>query len=214
MKKALWILFLPILAFLISVPVGVADDPVDIGYAEIYWEMATATNVAAATTYYPSLVGFSARGRNALQVSYDISGGVTLTIEISSSLATMLTVAGAVGDREISVASLQDIEAGQILQIGPDQHRNVSAINLASGRVVIDAPLTTLVANGAAVVIDPLWIDITRSGYDAVNYRYNQPSYVDATGVIDFDWLNTMRVRLVSVTSDATNSVRYRVKYR
>jgi hypothetical protein len=53
----------------------------------------------------------------------------------------------------------------------------------------------------------PTWHDITRSGYDTVNNATGAASYVNLSGILDFDNLNVMKFRIKIVTSDGTNTV-------
>ncbi len=60
---------------------------------------------------------------------------------------------------------------------------------------------------------DPVnWVDITEAGYDLGTNQTGSASFIDLTGIVDFDNLNVQRVRLKSVTSDGTNSVIYRMR--
>jgi hypothetical protein len=218
MKKALWSFIIPILlSVLILPPSGQADDPVDRGHNIIYWEFVTATNVAAATNYYPSAIGFGFDGRTDLSVWFDITGGVTMTLEVSYALSLRTVRTAAIGDVELYLRdsrSFADLEAGQQLRIGATQLRTISSVRADLRRVILTVALTSAVPAGTTVLIDPQWINITRSGYDTVNHVYNNASYVDSTGAIDFDNLNAMRVRISSVTADATNEVNYKVRYK
>lgn len=218
MHKRLWALVLPLLfSFLIFSSTGQADDPVDRGHNTIYWEFVTATNLSAATRYYPSTLGFSFDGKTDLSVFFAITGGVTMTLEVSHTLSLRTTLAAAVGDVELyfrDSRSFADLEAGQNLRIGTAQLREIASVRADIRRVILNVALTTAVPAGTTVLVDPQWINATESGYDVVNHEYDNASYADATGEIDFDNLNAMRVRICSVTADATNSVNYKVRYR
>jgi len=120
--------------------------------AGVGWlELANLTDIAAATNYYPDVNGHKMTGFNDLSVLYSISGGVTLTIEVSQ----------------------DDIE---------------------------DTPT--------------IWVDITEAGYDLGTNQTGAASFVDLTGIVDFDNLNVTRIRLKSVTSDATNAVIYKIRHK
>jgi hypothetical protein len=219
MKKALWSFIIPILLSVLILPLsGQADDPVDRGHNVIYWEFVTATNIAAATNYYPSNIGFGFDGKVDLSVWFDIAGSVTMTVEASYALSLRTTQAAEVGDFEIYLRdsrSFADLEAGQNLRLGGNgQLRTIASVRADIRRVILTVALTSNVPAGTTVLVDPQWINITRSGYDTVNHVYDNASYTDATGAIDFDNLNAMRVRIVSVTNDATNEVNYKVRYK
>lgn len=218
MKKALWSSIIPILLSFIVTPLsGRADDPVDRGHNIIYWELVTTTNLAAGTVFYPSNIGFGFDGKVDLSVWFDIAGGVTMTVESSYAISLRTTQAAEVGDFEIYLRdrrSFADLEAGQNLRIGIGQLRTIASVRADIGRVILTVALTSNVPAGTTVLVDPQWIDITRSGYDTVNHVYNNASYTNATGALDFDNLNAMRVRIRSVTTDTTNEVGYKVRYK
>lgn len=98
------------------------------------------TNLAAATNYYPSAAGQALGDYKDLNIQGIISGGVTVTLEVSN---------------------------------------------------------------------DDDWADITQAGYDKLTDTTGNPSFIDTNFNIDFDNINCKLWRIVSVTSDATNAVKY-----
>lgn len=71
----------------------------------------------------------------------------------------------------------------------------------------------TIEASQESIEEDPTtWVDITEAGYDIGTNQTGAVSFIDLTGIVDFDNLNVNRVRLKSVTSDITNQVIYKVR--
>lgn len=120
-------------------------DPIDEHYLEP--EHIDTTNVAAATSYYPSSDGMSMGASNNLTIQGVTSGGVTTTVEVT----------------------LDDAAS-------------------------------------------PDWVNITASGYELITNASGYASFVDATFLLDYEGLRVRKVRIKSVTSDATNGVQYHYK--
>jgi len=118
-------------------------DPLDEHYVEE--ELIDSTNVAAATNYYPSSTGRAMGNFNNVSIHFELTGGVTATIE----------------------AKIDDSTD---------------------------------------------WIDITPAGFELATNASGAASFVDTSGIVDFDDLHVKTVRIKSVTSDATNGVQYHWK--
>lgn len=77
------------------------------------------------------------------------------------------------------------------------------------------------VAGGVTVTIEAIiedsgtdWVDITPAGYDLLTDATGAASFVDSDFLVDFEGLNVWKVRIKSVTADATNSVQYHIRRR
>ena len=58
----------------------------------------------------------------------------------------------------------------------------------------------------------PDWVDITPAGYELITNASGNASFVDTSFLLDFGNLNVSKVRVKSVTSDATNAVQYHIR--
>lgn len=56
------------------------------------------------------------------------------------------------------------------------------------------------------------WVDITPAGFDLSTNTTGNASFIDLSGIVAFDDLHVRHIRIVSVTSDATNGVQYHWK--
>jgi len=56
------------------------------------------------------------------------------------------------------------------------------------------------------------WVDITPAGFELATNATGAASFVDTSGIVDFDDLHVRTIRVKSVTSDATNGVQYHWK--
>lgn len=71
----------------------------------------------------------------------------------------------------------------------------------------------TIEASQDDIEDDPtIWVDITQAGYDTGTNQTGALSFVDLTGIVDFDDINVIRIRLKSVTSDGSNAVIYKAR--
>lgn len=71
----------------------------------------------------------------------------------------------------------------------------------------------TIEASQDDIEDDPtIWVDVTEAGYDLGTNATGASSFVDLTGIVDFDDMNVIRIRLKSVTSDGSNAVIYKAR--
>ena len=123
------------------------------GYGRVI--LANATDISAATRYYPETtgdVGLLMNGRTVVNVHMECSGGVTATIEATN-----------------------------------------------------EEP-----SDAAGVALN--WVDITAAFTDLNTGFDKNTSWVDTSTIIQANGLCVNRIRIKSVTSDATNGVKYTLR--
>lgn len=76
-----------------------------------------------------------------------------------------------------------------------------------------DVSFEGTISGGVTVTIeatnDDDWKDITKAGYDKLTDATGNTSFIDTSFMLDFDNLQSQKIRIKSITSDATNAVKY-----
>jgi len=90
----------------------------------------------------------------------------------------------------------------------------LGAMNLVSIQGMISGGVTATIEATWDDAASPDWVDITPAGYDLLTNVTGGASFVDTNFALDFDQINAKKIRIKSVTSDATNAVQYHWKVR
>jgi len=90
----------------------------------------------------------------------------------------------------------------------------LGAFNIVSIQGIISGGVTATIEATWDDAASPDWVDVTPAGYDLLTNATGGASFIDTNFALDFDQLNAKKVRIKSVTSDATNGVQYHWKLR